>query len=392
MPTGFPPRIRGTALGIYSSGLFVGSGLSLLIGGAIVEGWNGAFPQGGPLGLAGWQAAFVGVGIPGLALALWVLALREPVRGEIDGLPTRGDEHPWRVFGQQLMQLIPPLTLIDAARRGLRALAANLLGAAIIAAITGLLVYLTGSGQQFLFLGFGCYAVFSWASALRIHDRPAFALTWGSPAFIAVVAAYGAICFMGYSVSYWAAPYAERSFAVDKASLGMLIGAPAALGGFLGVIFGGRLADLLQRRFAAGRIMVLSIGLILPVPIVLVGYSAANPALFYVLAFAVQLVTASALGAAAAASQSLVLPRMRGMATAIFFLGTTLIGLGLGPFMAGYVSVATGDLALGVKSTLIAAPVGLVALIVAIWKAPAAAAGLDARARAAGEPMGASGP
>src|SRR5690606_7243906 len=70
----FPPRMRGTALGIYSAGLFTGSGLSLLIGGLIVENWNAAWPAGGPLGLVGWQAAFVAVGLPGLLLALWVLS------------------------------------------------------------------------------------------------------------------------------------------------------------------------------------------------------------------------------------------------------------------------------------------------------------------------------
>src|SRR4029453_14086673 len=59
----FPPRLRGTALGLYSAGLFVGSGLSRLVGGTIVEGWNRAWPDGGPLGLVGWQAAFLAVGL-----------------------------------------------------------------------------------------------------------------------------------------------------------------------------------------------------------------------------------------------------------------------------------------------------------------------------------------
>ena len=65
----FPQRLRGTALGIYSGGLFVGSGLSLLIGGLVVENWNRLWPGGGPLGLVGWQAAFLVVGVPGLLLA-----------------------------------------------------------------------------------------------------------------------------------------------------------------------------------------------------------------------------------------------------------------------------------------------------------------------------------
>ena len=78
---------------------------------------------------------------------------------------------------------------------------------------------------------------------------------------------------------------------------------------------------------------------------------------------------------------------MRGTATAILFLGTTLLGLALGPFMAGYVSESTGDLALGVKSTLVAAPLGLIALVLALRLSPAAGTTLLERARAAGEPI-----
>jgi MFS family permease len=51
----FPKEKRATALAIYSSGLYLGGGLSLLIGGQIVERWDAAFPdRSGPLGLAGW--------------------------------------------------------------------------------------------------------------------------------------------------------------------------------------------------------------------------------------------------------------------------------------------------------------------------------------------------
>jgi MFS family permease len=363
----FPARLRGTAVGIYSAGLFVGGGLSLLIGGAIVEGWNAAFPDGNaPLGLAGWQAAFIGAGLPGLVLALWVFSLREPQRGAIDGLPDKGDEHPWRVFGAQLLELIPPLTVIGAARRGPRSLAFNLLGAAAIGAGAWALAGASGNAQQFLFLGVGYYAVFSWASAQRRRDPGAFHLTWASPGFMAIVIAYGAVSFVGYTVTYWAAPYAERVFELDKAQLGLLLGAPAALGGFLGVIAGGRMADVLQARLATGRLMVIAFALVAPVPAVLAGYNTASVTQFLLLHFIVQFVTSSALGAAGSASQALVLPGIRGTATAIFLLGATLLGLGLGPFTAGYVSEITGDLALGVKTALLAVPMGLAALWVAV--------------------------
>ena len=84
----FPREKRATALAIYSAGLYLGGGLSLFIGGLIVKNWNAAYPAGGPLGLVGWQAAFMAVGIPGLLVALWVSTLREPIRGLIEGVVT----------------------------------------------------------------------------------------------------------------------------------------------------------------------------------------------------------------------------------------------------------------------------------------------------------------
>ena len=382
----FPARLRATALAIYSSGLYIGGGISLLIGGLIVENWNAAYPDGGPLGLAGWQAAFLSVGLPGLVLALWVLTLREPVRGAIDGLPTPEDPQPFRGFLRELFQVIPPFTIFGAAARGTGALALNLIGAAFFAALAWALWRWTGVLEQWLFLGVGYYAVFSWAMGLRARDLPTFRLTWGSPAFLCVVLGYGTVAFMAYAASYWGAPYAERALGADKTDLGWFLGAPAAVAGFLGVILGGRLADYLLERRPEGRVWVILFGLVTPLPAMWLAYTTSDVTLFYVGAFIAQMLSASALGAAAASSQALVLPRMRGLATATFFLATTLVGLGLGPFMAGYVSATNGDdLSLGVLSTFVAAPFGLILLIAALRLVPAAAASVVERAREAGE-------
>lgn len=361
----FPRHRRATALSIYSAGLFFGSGLSLVVGAAIVQAWNQAWPQHAPLGLAGWQAAFLAVGLPGLLLALWVLTLREPVRGAVDGLPDRGLPRPWADFGRQLLLIVPPLTLLGAARGGTRALVVNLIGAGLIAVLAWALAALTGGAAQFLFLGLGAYAVFSWASALRRDDPATFALTWGTPVFMAIVFTYGAISYVGYTLTYWAAPFGERVFALGKLETAWWLGAPAALGGVLGVISGGCAADWLHRRTPAGRLLVVLVGVLGPVPLVLLAYRTDSASVFLACSFLLQAVTASALGASAAASQALVLPRMRGTATAIFFLGATLIGLGLGPFMAGFVSEATGSLGLGVQASLLIVPLGLAALVFA---------------------------
>ncbi len=397
----FPARLRATALAIYSSGLYIGGGLSLLIGALIKDGWNEAFPSGGPYGIVGWQAAFLSVGIPGLLLALWVLTLREPKRGAIDGLQTVEDPAPFEGFFRELLQVIPPLTIIGAVMRGPRALAINLAGLiafAVIALVMTMLVpapanILSGSedgswmvSDQWLFLGVGYYAVFSWASGLKSRDLPTFKLTWGSPAFLSVIMGYGMVAFIAYTNSYWGAPFAERALGASSAEIAVMLGAPAAVAGFLGVILGGRLADALLVRRADGRIWVIMFGLLAPVPFIYFAYNAETRPVFYVLSFMVNMLSASALGAAAAASQALVLPRMRGVATATFFLATTLLGLGLGPFMAGYVSaVNNDDLGTGVLSTLVVTPIGLVMLLAAIRLVPAASRGMVATAREAGE-------
>ncbi|TNE52750.1 MAG: MFS transporter [Sphingomonadales bacterium] len=393
----FPARLRATALAIYSSGLYIGGGVSLAIGGVIVDQWNSAYPNGDPwFGLAGWQAAFVAVGVPGLLLAIWVATLREPVRGAMDGLTTPENPQPFRGFVQELYTVIPPFTFLGAAARGPIALAINIavLVTALVAAYGMTIILDSGNGlivsaitDQWLLLAIGYYAVFCWASALRKRDYPTFALTWGSPAFLCTILGYGTVSFMAYSASYWGAPYAERVFDVSKAELGFWLGGGGAAGGFLGVILGGRMADYLFARMPSGRVWVILFGLVSPIPFAVIQYTTDSFTLFLILNVIVGALAASALGAAAASSQSLVLPRMRGVATATFFLATTLVGLALGPYMAGYVSAQNdGNLSIGVLSTLWITPIGLVLLISAIRMVPRANATVLQRAVAAGEP------
>ncbi len=393
----FPPRLRATALSIYSSGIYIGGGLSLLIGGLIVENWNASYPDGGPLGLAGWQAAFIAVGVPGLLLALWVLSLKEPVRGGMEGIVTKPDPTPFRGFTRELLTVIPPFTFVGAAQRGIVPLAINIAVAAFTLLVGWGITNAIGSGagrfiepisDQWLFVAVGCYAVFCWASALRRRDVPTFRLIWGSPAFLSTVIGYSTVAFMAYSVSYWAAPYAERVFEIPKTELGWFIGAPGAVAGFLGVIGGGRAADALQERYGNGRVWVVLFGLLAPLPVMVVQFTTDVPLTFFVANFFAGLLAATALGAAAATTQTLVLPRMRAVATATFFLGTTLIGLALGPYMAGYVSAQNGDdLALGALSTIAIVPIGLIAVLAALKLVPASIDNVVERARAAGEPL-----
>ncbi|WP_375383115.1 spinster family MFS transporter [uncultured Sphingomonas sp.] len=388
----FPRRLRATALSIYSAGIYFGGGLSLGLGGLVVHRWNAAYPTGGPLGLVGWQAAFLVVGLPGLVLAAIIATLREPTRGAIDNLP-EAPRHPapFRAFRDELLTVVPPLTLIGAARLGPRALANNLVAAVVIlAAVIGMNAlegWTPGARWQWGSVGIGVYAVVSWGLALKRRDPATWALVIGSPAFVCVVVAYGLNAFIAYGVSFWAAPYALRILGQTREVAGFIIGGNGALGGLIGVTAGGIVADRLRRRYATGRQMVVLFGSAAPLPLMVVAFTTASPPVFYVCLLVTGMLASCALGASAATTQDLVLPRMRGTATATFFLGTTLLGLAIGPYMAGRISTLSGSLSTGVLSMLAVAPIGLAAAIAAYRLVPAAEASRVERARNAGEPV-----
>lgn len=392
----FPKRQRATALAIYSSGLYIGGGVSLFIGALIVKSWNAAYPAGGPMGLVGWQAAFLAVGIPGILVALWVATLREPVRGAMDGVPTTKNPAPFRAFASDLSMIVPPFTIFGAWQRGPLALVINLATGAAIAAFAWWMIQLTGNFPQWSAVGFGYYAVFSWASALRSRDPATFTLIWGTPAFLCTALGYGLVSLAAYALAFWSAPYAEVVLGLPKAEFAFILGANGAVSGFLGVIIGGRVADALRASNPAGRVLVIIFGVVGPILPIWIGYTTASPVLFYAMNFLAGMLGATALGAAAATTQDLVLPRMRGTATAAFFLATTLVGLSFGPYMVGQISdlagtvvdgKLVGNLRVGILSLIAVAPVALGLLVAAYRMLPTAERTIVERARAVGEPV-----
>ncbi|HVQ09382.1 MAG TPA: MFS transporter [Allosphingosinicella sp.] len=397
----FPKEKRATALSIYSAGLYIGGGLSLPIGGMVSSRWNAAFPNPAeaPLGLAGWQAAFLAVGIPGLLLALWVTSLREPQRGASDGLPQPVVRpNAWRDFRGELLAILPPLTLVSVSRIP-GALAVNLIALAGVAAAVAGLIVLTGDWPQWLAYGLGIYAVFSWVQSLRHRDAAAYRLIWGNRTVVMLAVAFGSISFMTYAISFWAPPYAIRTFygaATAPAhfignsaaeEVATILGWGAAIAAAIGVITGGIISDLWRRRDPRGRIFVNMLAVVLPIPAVWTMFTTQDLGTFYIASPIAQLFGSAWVGAAVATLQDVVLPRMRATAGATYVLGTTMVGLALGPYFAGKMADVTHSLSAGVFSLYIMPPFTLLAL----WIGARHIADLEAtkieRARAAGEPI-----
>jgi MFS family permease len=82
-----PREQLATAISFYSMGIYVGTGLSYLLGGMVIgmaskqELWN--LPLVGPT--RPWQIIFFAVGLPGLMASLLLFTVREPVRKLIRG-------------------------------------------------------------------------------------------------------------------------------------------------------------------------------------------------------------------------------------------------------------------------------------------------------------------
>jgi len=341
----YPAARRATVLALYSSGIYIGSGLGLTIGGQIVGRWDATFANAtAPFGLRGWQVAFFAVGLPGLLLALWMRTLREPVRGAMDDLPVAAEPHPFRAFGRELAAVIPPATLASLwlSGEGARGLALNLAAAALLAAGAAAMCLATGDAPQWIAMGVGLYASLSWAQGLRRRDPASAALILHTPALRWSVLGCSFLAFTGYGVGHWTTVFFRRVHEVPIERAGLVLGGTAALAGFLGVAIGGVAADAWRRRSPRGRLYFAMLASTLPAPILPWLLSTENTTLALVLNFPLAMVGSMWIGVGASTVQDLVLPRMRATASAAYLLVVTFVGLAMGPYTIGKLSDAFG--------------------------------------------------
>jgi MFS family permease len=95
----FPPSRRGTAVGFFLSGIAMGSGVAILIGGGVLHAIElGALAATPLASYAPWRMVLLVIGGPGLLWAMAILLIREPVRHTAEGESTVGvaDGGTWR--------------------------------------------------------------------------------------------------------------------------------------------------------------------------------------------------------------------------------------------------------------------------------------------------------
>ncbi|MGI9330496.1 MAG: spinster family MFS transporter [Gammaproteobacteria bacterium] len=189
----FPPNRLGRPLGVYSSGVFIGTALAFILGGALVQYFTRLDSLALPLvgAVAPWQMAFVAVGLPGLLVAALMLTITEPVRRGVQ--QTDGNLRAlWQWMGQH---------------RG--ALAAHMFGFAII--------------------GMPLQAVFLWAPSFYIRN---FQYSFGEAGLALGVLALifgGGGMFAGGWLTDWLRNRGHRDAALRVGMVGAVGAAPFAL-------------------------------------------------------------------------------------------------------------------------------------------------------------------
>ncbi len=346
----FSPKVRTTVLAIYSSGVYIGAGLGLFLGGTILEAWNNAWPagSGAPFGIKGWQAAFMIVGLPGLLMALWVATLREPIRGASDGVASKQPHpHPFREAVLVLLSMLPVANwwIFSKGKRGRRVITINTAGACAIAIAVWALISLTGGILQWTALGVGVYAVFSWVQSLAGRDPVIFGLIFKCRTLICLIPALGAMTYMMIAIGFWVVPYLQRYHGVSPGEAGLVVGVATASMGFLGIVLGGRLADKLRDYTPRGKLYVWIVGITLSMLSGLFYLTRDNLTLVYVGIFFGNLTVTMAHGPGYSTVMDLMLPRGRAVVSAFSLMVATFVGVALGPYITGHISdviVASG--------------------------------------------------
>jgi MFS family permease len=280
----FPPARRGTAVGFFLSGIAMGIGAAILIGGGVLHVVESGVLAGTPLaGQPAWRLVLLLIGAPGLLWSLAILLIKEPARKTTED----------------------PTDVGEGTAIGARAKA----GTAVTATTTQHGIPNTATAAQ--------------------HPANRSSTPWSRVIPIYLVVATASL--VDNAVGAWAPTLLIREFTRDPAQIGVQLGFLLTAGFGGGVLLGGWLADRAGSRGGSSYklgVCLLSGLLILPVSLLI------NASQFNVVMLSVPLYFALS-GIVTACGFSAILDvvpnRSRGLAMAISFFLNVALGAGLGP-------------------------------------------------------------
>lgn len=251
----FPAQRRASALGIYTTGVYVGILFGFLFGG-----WLNHF--------LGWRMALLFVGVPGLLLAILVrLTIAEP----------------------------------------LRQITAN----------------------------------------VAVTPQPTFrevcTLLWSRRSFRYLCIGGALSSFAAYSVLNWIAPFLIRVHGMSTGQLGSLLALSIGLGGGIGTLVSGMLADRLAARDKRWYAWLPGLAMLISAPAYVAVFSMSEPSLILTINVLPMFLSNMFTALCITMIHGMVAPNMRATGSALFLLAANIVGLGMGPSVTGLLSDVLQD-------------------------------------------------
>lgn len=182
-----------------------------------------------------------------------------------------------------------------------------------------------------------------------------------------LIAAATVSSVQSYAMLLWAPSFFIRSFGWSLSAAGVWLGLSVGIGGVIGSLVAGRLADKLRSRGAGAQILISALVAAATVPILLAMLGGDRAEIAIGAFFVLQAVSVASSPALYAALQDFAPPANRALAFALLSLCANLVGMGLGPVLLGAVSDALqpvhGDQSLRLALLLCVATQAVAALL-----------------------------
>lgn len=379
----WPRQRRGFVMAVMASAIALGLGGSLILGGLAAQWWDVAHP--GAV-LKGWQFAFLVAAAPGFVLAVFLWGLREPTRGVMDGIATPPDPRPFAASAEMLGAVTPGfhLLVMRARKAGAAMIARNLvLIALIIAAMVALTrvctaisprpplvfgsVVINPHALQWGVIGLGLVVIVNLVQSVSLSDPQASRVIRGSPTVMMCMAVGTLQSVINYGMMAFNPTFLIRTYHLSLGETALKFGFLSAGLGVVGPLLWGPLSDWLQKRYpGSGRAAVAAFAMLASPLLSVWVYAAPDAETFFWRFVPYSFILTGWLPPLYAIMYEQVLPRMRGLTSSLYLLIMTILGLGIGPYVVGLLSDATGNLRLAMMSIQwVAVPIAMLLLLIA---------------------------
>ena len=160
--------------------------------------------------------------------------------------------------------------------------------------------------------------------------------------FPMLVLAASCTAFVMFGVAQWVPPFLIRAYGLSPSEVGLYFGIVMGLGSAVGAIAGGALCSALVARDNDWLLRLPMLVGLSVLPLYLVAFHAPSLGFALAMILGVNLIGSLAFGAMTAAMHSVVPAGMRGTATSVYGLVTSLLGIGFAPFFIGVMSDVFG--------------------------------------------------